>query len=455
MVSISQIRNIANYATRYAESLGKTSVLQTKALENVSFEGLKFSPKITGLVEDTLESTRKLVSADSSLFSWAKKQPNFSFQKMNPDSVALVHMTNYFPKNGEILSTNLATKAADGVGASRTTVHFCLNKPVVEHLMGSGWNTMDYAIILPFNGVIKNTPKSKILGGINEDFMFQDLVKLPKGSVIVKYNPNVPEGKFLTSDAFEGIKLVESSNKKLSESADTVIKKMGFTTYDDALKNYLGATDKEIQTLTAIPESGLMEQMDLINKLGGPQKYKQQLEESYKSTLEMFGNEPECQDLIKPMKANLEFATIIERYYDKLQKLGDSCKSFCGKENIFSGRHAQSPWMKSEFGITAIETTELLNNNSWGKSLKNRIISILQSAKADIPKGKSLGYDIDKAIEIVEKSETPKIAKERLAKELKIKPMAPRGDVQKSLKENEFLQEGEDGVEMMLSLLSL
>ena len=110
--------------------------------------------------------------------------------------------------------------------------------------------------------------------------------------------------------------------------------------------------------------------------------------------------------------------------------------------------------MKSEFGISAIETTELLNNNSWGKSLKNRIISILQSAKASAPKGKSLGYDIDKAIEIVEKSETPKIAKERLAKELKIKPMAQKDDAQK-IKDNGFILEGEAGVEMKLSLLSL
>ena len=39
MVSISQIRNVANYATRYAESLGKTSVLQTKALEMLVLKG--------------------------------------------------------------------------------------------------------------------------------------------------------------------------------------------------------------------------------------------------------------------------------------------------------------------------------------------------------------------------------------------------------------------------------
>lgn len=454
MVSISQFRNIANYTAKYAEALGKSSILQTKAVRNANLTGLKFAPEITGLTQDTVSFSKKLINADSSLFSWAKKQPEYSLQQMKPDSVALVHMTNFFPKNGEILSTNLATKAVDGVGASRTTIHFCLNKPVVEHMMGNGWSSMDYAIILPFKDVMKNTPKSKMLGGINEDFMFQDLVKLPKGSAIVKYNPNVPSGKFLTSDAFEGIKLVESSNRKLSESADTVIKKMGFTTYDDALKKYLGATDKEIQRLTSVPESALMEQIGFVEKFGSPQKYKQQFEDSYKSAVEMFGNEPECKDLLVPVKTNLEFATIIERYYDKLKHLDEGCKTFCKKENLFSGRHAQSPWMKSEFGITAIETTEFLNNNSWGKSLKNRIISILKGAQAEIPKGKTLGFDVDKAIGIIESSETPNIAKERLAKELNIKPMAPRDE--NAIKDGAAsFESGEDAVNFMLSILSL
>lgn len=441
MVRISQIKNIANYATKHTEKLGKSSVLQTKTIDN-------------GLAKDTLSFSKNIVNADCTLFNWAKKQPEFSLQQMTPDSVALVHMTNFFPKNGEILSTNLATKAIDGIGASRTTIHFSLNKPVVEHMAGLGWNTMDYAIILPFNDVMKNTPKSKILGGINEDFMFQDLVKLPKGSVIVKYNSNVPEGKFLISDAFEGIKLIESSNRKLGESADVIIKKMGFTTYDDALKKYLGASDEEIKTLTSIPESSLMEQIGLVKQFDSPKIYKQQFEDSYKSSLEMFGNEPECENMITLAKINLDFATIIERYYDKLQNLDTSCRRFCKKEKIFSGMHNQSPWMKSEFGITAIETTELLNNNSWGESLKNRILSILKDAKENIPNGKSLGYDIDKAIEIIDKSETPRIAKERLAKELNIKPMAPRGDIQK-IKEDAMLDDGEDSIDMLLSIISL
>lgn len=277
MVSISQFRNIANYTAKYAEALGKSSILQTKAVQNVNLTGLKFAPEITGLTQDTVSFSKKLVSADSSLFSWAKKQPEYSFHQMKPNSVALVHMTNFFPKNGEILSTNLATKAIDGVGASRTTIHFCLNKPVVEHIYGKGWSTMDYAIILPFKEVMKNTPKSKMLGGINEDFMFQDLVKLPKGSVIVKYNPNVPSGNFLTSDAFEGIKLVESSNRKLSQSADTVIKKMGFTTYDDALKKHLGATNEEIKNLTSVTERQLLDIVNGMKNLEEVQKYKKNI----------------------------------------------------------------------------------------------------------------------------------------------------------------------------------
>ena len=423
MVSISQFRNIANYTAKYAEALGKSSILQTKAVQNVNLTGLKFAPEITGLTQDTVSFSKKLVSADSSLFSWAKKQPEYSFHQMKPNSVALVHMTNFFPKNGEILSTNLATKAIDGVGASRTTIHFCLNKPVVEHIYGKGWSTMDYAIILPFKEVMKNTPKSKMLCGINEDFMFQDLVKLPKGSVIVKYNPNVPSGNFLTSDAFEGIKLVESSNRKLSQSADTVIKKMGFTTYDDALKKHLGATNEEIKNLTSVTERQLLDIVNGMKNLEEVQKYKKTYEEFYNKNKELFGNSPEYSEFIKDAQFNMKQYQIIERYFNKLKHIDDGCKNFCTKENIFFGRHMYSPWMKSELAFNYISASEVLNNNSWGKTLKERTINLLKTAKDTLPEGKGLGYDVDKVIAIIEKSENPKVAKENLAKELKIKTL--------------------------------
>lgn len=262
-----------------------------------------------------------------------------------------------------------------------------------------------------------------MLGGINEDFMFQDLVKLPKGSVIVKYNPNVPSGNFLTSDAFEGIKLVESSNRKLSQSADTVIKKMGFTTYDDALKKHLGATNEEIKNLTSVTERQLLDIVNGMKNLEEVQKYKKTYEEFYNKNKELFGNSPEYSEFIKDAQFNMKQYQIIERYFNKLKHIDDGCKNFCTKENIFFGRHMYSPWMKSELAFNYISASEVLNNNSWGKTLKERTINLLKTAKDTLPEGKGLGYDVDKVIAIIEKSENPKVAKENLAKELKIKTL--------------------------------
>ena len=111
--------------------------------------------------------------------------------------------------------------------------------------------------------------------------------------------------------------------------------------------------------------------------------------------------------------------------------------------------------MRSEFGITAVETTELLNNNSWGISLKGGIVSILKEAQKDVPQGKSLGFDVGEAIRIIEKSDTPKNAKEQLAKELKVKLVALRESELDKIKENELSETGEDAVNTVLRSLSL
>ena len=413
MVNLSQVKNFANLTSRYVKFAQRPSILQTKPIDfNIS--GLKYSPITARVKEDTFACSKKLIAADDTLFDWASKKADFSFLSMNPDSIALVHMTNYFPQNGQILSTNLATKASDGIGNVRSTIHFCLNKPVVEHQMGNSWNTMDYAVILPFNETLKQTPKSKVLGGMNEDFFFQDMVKIPKGSVIVKYNSKVPEGKFLSSEAFDGILLIETSNRNVSESANTIIKKMGFTTYNDALKKHLHATDEDIKIITATPESE-------FTAIKDAKKYKKRLEESLALQTKAYGNDPEFAYLIENTKSALKRAEILERYSEKLKHIGDGCKKYCEKEKLFDGLHSQSPWLRSEIAFAGIDLIEMQNHNSWGNFLKNEIIDILKTAKTELPQGKNLGYDVDKAISIIEKSETPQIAKENLANELKLK----------------------------------
>ena len=115
MVNLSQVKNFANLTSRYAKFAQKSSILQTKPI-NFNISGLKYSPITARVKEDTFACSKKLMAADDSLFDCASKKADFSFSSINPESIALVHMTNYFPKNGQILSTNLATKAAIVLG---------------------------------------------------------------------------------------------------------------------------------------------------------------------------------------------------------------------------------------------------------------------------------------------------------------------------------------------------
>lgn len=429
-----------------------TSIIQTKTklLDTSTLSKLKYC------VDDIYTSAKKLISFDDTLFSWAKRKSPLSMSKIDPDSMVLVHRTQYFPKNGEILSTNLATKAADGVGQARTTIHFSINKPVTEHNVSNDWNKMKYSILTPFKETLENMPKSKILGGLQDDFFFQDAVKLPKGSVIIKYNPNVPSQKFLVSDAFDGIKLIETSEQNLNEVSNIVIKKMGYTPYDDALKNFLSATDKEIEILTSIPESQLKEQINTIIQNGGFAKTKESLKENLKLTLDMFSdnNIPMADQYIKAAKENyaknIETLDVMEKYAKKLNTFPNSWAKYCTSENLVNAQHSQTPWFKAELSLNAIDMCERANKNSWGKDLKQIIIKSLEDAQTNLPEGKSLGVDSKRLIQIIESSKTPKDARIQIEKELKIKAMPPKDTTNF---DNEI--QGEDSIKYMLSFLGI
>ena len=445
--------NIINKAIVWAKtSKNATRIIQTKTkmLDSLSLAKLKYC------ADDIYTSTKKLISFDDTLFSWAKRKTPLSMSKIDPDSIVLVHRTKYFPKNGEILSTNFATKTADGVGQARTTIHFSLNKPITEHNLGANWDKMEYSIIAPFKETVKSMPKSKVLGGLQDDFFFQDVVKLPKGSVIVKYNPDVPSQRFLISDAFDGIKLLETSDKDLNKVSNVVIKKMGYTPYDEALKNFLSATDKEMSILTSMPESQLKDQINTIVNNGGFAKTKENLKENLKLTLDMFSdnNIPMAKEYIKSAKENynknIEVMDVLEKYAKKLEAFPNSWKKYCANEKLFNGLHSQTPWFKTEISLNGIDICEKANNNSWGKDLKNIIIKSLEDAQANIPEGKSLGVDSEKLIQIIKSSKTPKDARLKIEKELKIKAMP-------ALNGSEIGTEtlGEDYIKNMLEILGL
>ena len=422
--------NIAEYAARLVKSNRVKSVLELKPHNKpLNVKGLQMSSPLTSdVVEISRVKPFEIVPENEQLFRWASPHPMLSFKKIESESLAMVHMTNYYPKDGKILSTKFASRDADGVGAFRPTIHFALNKSVTEHALGNGWQTMDYAVILPFKETVKAMPSSKVIGGIQDDFFFLDEVKLPVGSTIIKYNPEIASHQLKVSDAFDGIKLIESSNRNIGETADIVLRKMGYNHYNDAFRAHLGASEGDMKLLTSIPESNLAEYVALVNKNGGVKAQRKIMEEAKKTQQEYADllSEEDYKKVMDNYSTNLKFLDLLEKYGDKLDDFPKAWQTFCKKNKYINQLHTQTPWFKAEMTLITINMLKTFGKNSWGKNLKQSLLNTIDSIPKDLPKGKELGLDIKKLRKIIMESDTPEIAEKRIASEMKLKAMPPR-----------------------------
>ena len=387
---------------------------------------LKYVPKLEGDLVQISKNSKIIIPEDKQLFPWATKKPALTFDNINPESLVLVRMTNEFPEMGEILS-QYARKNRDGLGFPRTTVHFTLNRSVKEDLTGLNWTTMDYAIISPFSETLKNTPVSKVVGGIQEDFMFLDKVKLPKDSIIVKYNPNIPAQELCVSEIFDGIRMVESSNRNIAEVANLVVEKMGYTTSDNALAKFLSLNSKDRIPLFSKNEESIRRFIRNIEDNGGIKKLINSLEKDIQLKEKIIKNETDemfvyrMEESLKRVKVSLEQYKTLEKYYDKLLQYSNSWTDFCKKNNFINQMDSEAPYQKFATSISLIDAVELLNKNSWGKDYKQRIINILNEALKSISSDKELCIDYKKVKKIIEESKTPQEAVEIMRKEFKIK----------------------------------
>lgn len=96
------------------------------------------------------------------------------------------------------------------------------------------------------------------------DFAFVGNVELPNNAVIVKYNNEVPQGKLrISKDDETGIKIVETSESNVSKTAETIIKKMGYTTFKDLVKSDENITGNDIESA----RNGFCKKENYINML--------------------------------------------------------------------------------------------------------------------------------------------------------------------------------------------
>lgn len=203
---------------------------------------------------------------DSKLLAKSKGKELFSFatrhqsrttvaQGFNESSLLLCHMTDYAPVNGVIRSARDSVFAKTGVNSIRDSVHFSLNHPVKGHICGN-WDNKKYCVMIPFDSALKVNDKGKFVAGYTADIFTSGSVRLPKGSVIVRYNKRLKPGRYIVRDASKikqfkdthGILLIDSAVPP-AQISDNVIRKLGYDVFDESFSaGIVGKTKKNCVT---------------------------------------------------------------------------------------------------------------------------------------------------------------------------------------------------------------
>lgn len=197
-------------------------------------------------IQTITKTSRKSKLVDSSsdlLFDFAKKHSLFTRSGDIADNgLALVHMTDYVPKTGKILSDRAI------YNGTRSSVHFAVNH-AVEAVNGglANWSSAKYAVILPFSKTKQINEAGTFIGGMTTDIWTKGSVKLPKGTVIVRRAKGVPKGKLRIVNAetikrfkeLKGVRIIETS-KTPHSMVDSILQKLGYTPIRNASSQWGG-----------------------------------------------------------------------------------------------------------------------------------------------------------------------------------------------------------------------
>lgn len=382
----------------------KVATINSKYSNNTDYATLHFN-KIKDTVHFSGKS--KLIDADSPLL------PGFKDNKMNdigdftPQKCALVHMTNYFPEYGEIRSTKNATRDENGISQCRSTIHFAINHSVNEHFLGNLWSKMPYAIILPMDKIFVNTDSKNILGGQYIDFSILGNVQLPEGSVIVRRNRNIPKGKLKVIEADENdgidknkkVLIVESSEENMQKLANSIVEKMGYSDINKLFASAVGLTEEECEIINDAQKVS-----DLLNT-----DIDRYIELSFK-----VGNNVEVN-----------------------QKINEGWEKFAKKYKFMPYQQLFLPWHRADSLLNGILILKL-NNDSWivtpekkdnkdndeePVDYKKEFLTVLDEIEKQLPKGKNINYDLNTMRAILNESNSPSDALEKIKDRLFIIPM--------------------------------
>lgn len=152
-----------------------------KVKEYFDFAEKYFEPaeidRIKNEIEDEVHKEKQKLNFVQEFF---RKQRELR-QTLPVSKLIAVHMTNFFPENGKIVTRGqvVTQYLGESVFFPRETIHFSFNGPVSGHGQGN-WDDMKYCILIPvpliFDRFINISPQ--------DAFVFGEL-KLPKDSEII------------------------------------------------------------------------------------------------------------------------------------------------------------------------------------------------------------------------------------------------------------------------------
>lgn len=377
--------------TGIAFSPVKNNSQETKGKNNYQTSSIENSKKLTKTLDNLAFCNASLIKNNnqgvlideySGILDGFKEKPLADdFSNLSAKNTVLVHMSDFFPKDGKILCAMNFGKTENGLSKSRSSVHFTLNNISPELTGDPSWKNKKYGIIMPADKTIEKNGTDKIYGGIPDDFAMSGDVEIPEGSVIVLKNSKIPEDSFkvYNSKELKGVKIVETSNSDMNEVIPNIIEKMGYTTI-------------ETDTYT---KDKMKAWHNLAKAYDFPVTYHQN---SY------WGKTDSIIDYIHSLKFcdNSWFFVPEEKFLEALNK------QFNFVENYFEEKN----------GTTVFNYKKCFSNE-------------LEKIKKEVPKEK-IGYDIDKMIEIINKSKTPSEALDEIKNNLKLIPMRSDEDANDS-----------------------
>lgn len=382
----------------------------------------------------------KIVDADTVLLPGFKNRKMENIRDFSAEKCALVHMTNYFPESGVIKTTKNATLDKDGNSQSRDTVHFAVNHCVNEHAYGYGWASMPYGIILPMDKVFENADSRNVCGGLVTDFSILGDVSLPEGSVIVRRNENLPEGKLKIIEADDkdgipaskGIIIVETSEPNIHKMTNLIIEKMGYSNLNKMYCKEFNISEEEYLLAINNKDFAKLAETDpdlfskILQKFSNKYEIDQELEEGWKEFANKCNFSAFMQLYLPWHRADILLNAIL------LLSMTENS----WEVNLDEDKNDGTP--KSEDQEDEISNEDFIRDlmrESYDDELSDEIIdykkeflTVLDEIEKQLPPDKNINYDLNTMRRILVESETPSDALEKIKDELHIVPLPVRDE---------------------------